>query len=631
MTDLLTTPNINTLWANIIVDELVRSGLRTVVISPGSRSTPLVLQFHAHPDIHDISIIDERAAAFFAIGIAQATGQPVALLCTSGTAAANYFPAICEANQSNIPLLVLTADRPPALHDCGAPQAMNQHNLYANHIRWFHQLAEPAATTDNLLALRSITCRAIAHARGTNATQPGPVHLNIPFDKPLEPTKPTPEFTSAYTHIRQTTPVAISGRPNAQPYLQTHITHAAPAPQTVQAFVDLIKQAKRPLILAGADPHSISYRENLRRLAEHIGAPIAAEPTSNIRHWNQRGPNVLAAADLLFQSDIYHTEKPDLIIRTGRAPLLWATQKLVIAPAIQTTATQVVVNPSPELHDPDHLVSHHFACDPDLLFQQTLEVFKATQATKTPNTLWLANHQQINESILRNIHNTLENTTQFTNQLTTPGAWHAIGHLIPEDASLFVSNSMPIRDLDTFMGHANRSLNLYFNRGINGIDGIIATGLGIAHTRPKTIIITGDVAFRHDLSSLLLARELGIDATIIVLNNDGGAIFGYLPIAIPKPASTESVECPQDKIQSAFQHHFLTPSPLSISEIVPRSINLQEPTSWTEFHAAFNTSIDAVGLQVIHVQTNRISDKAFSDQLRTAASTQETPDEVTTQ
>ncbi len=615
MTDILATPNINTLWAKIIVDELVRSGLRTVVISPGSRSTPLVLQFHAHPDIHDISIVDERAAAFFALGIAQATHEPVALLCTSGTAAANYFPAICEANQSNIPLIVLTADRPPALHDCGAPQAMNQHNLYANHIRWFHQLAEPAPTANNLLALRSIICRAHAHARGTNASQPGPIHLNVPFAKPLEPTKPTPEFTQAYAQIQQTAPVALTGRPNAQPYLHTHTTHAAPAPQTVQALADLIKQARRPLILAGADPHSAQYRGSLRKLAEHIGAPIAAEPTSNIRHWNHRGPNVLAAADLLFQSDIYHDEKPDLIIRTGRAPLLWATQKLVIDPAILANTTQIVINPSTELHDPDHIVSHHFACDPDLLLQQTLEVLTITSNTKTTNTSWLANHQKTNNSILQNIHNKLE-TTQ---EITTPGAWHAIGHLIPEDASLFASNSMPIRDLDTFMGHANRSLNIYFNRGINGIDGIIATGLGIARTRPKTIIITGDVAFRHDLSSLLIARELNINATIIVLNNDGGAIFGYLPIAKPTIATPEAPDRPQDNIESAFQNHFLTPSPLPISQIVPRSITLQEPTNWQEFHDAFNTSITAPGLQVIHVQTNRIADKKFSDQLRSTA------------
>lgn len=615
MTDnILTNPNINTLWARIIVDELVRCGLRTVVISPGSRSTPLVLQFHAHPDIHDISIIDERAAAFFALGIAQATRQPVALLCTSGTAAANYFPAICEANQSNIPLLVLTADRPPALHDCGAPQAMNQHNLYANHIRWFHQLAEPSATASNLLALRSITCRAIAHALGsvtgsTNATQSGPVHLNIPFDKPLEPTKPTPEFSQAYAHIQQTTPIALSGRPNAQPYLQTHTTNATPAPQTVQSFVDLIQAARRPLILAGADPHSTTYRENLCKLAEHIGAPIAAEPTSNIRHWNQRGPNVLTAADLLFQSNIYQTEKPDLIIRTGRAPLLWATQKLVSDPAIQASTPQIVINPCSELHDPDHLVSHHFACDPALLLQQALEVLSTTPPPTTTNTSWLANHQKTNKSILQSIHHTLEATPQ----LTTPGTWHALGHLIPENASIFVSNSMPIRELDTFMGHANRSLNIYFNRGINGIDGIIATGLGIAHERPSSIIITGDVAFRHDLSSLLLARELDINATIIVLNNDGGAIFGYLPIATPKPDAVGN------KTQSAFQHHFLTPSPLPISQIMPRSIELHEPTTWQEFHDAFNNSINAPGLQVIHVHTNRISDKALSDHLRTTA------------
>lgn len=618
-TILAQSPNINTLWARIIVDELVKSGLRHVVISPGSRSTPLVLQFHEHPEIHDISIIDERAAAFFALGLAQAKQQPVALLCTSGTATANYFPAICEANHSNIPLIVLTADRPPALHDCGAPQAMNQHNLYANHIRWFHQLSEPKATTNKLLALRSITCRAFAIARGLNTTQPGPVHLNIPFEKPLEPTNPSQEFTQAITTIQQAALIALSGRPDHQPHLQTYPTSAAPDPHTIQALVDLIQNSKRPLILAGADPRGTTYREALRDLAQHIAAPIAAEPTSNIRYWNERGPNVLAAADILFQSNIYNDDPhpnntPDLIIRTGRAPLLWATQKLVANPTFHTNTTQVVINPDPELQDPDHLVSHHFTCDPNLLFQHALQLLKATPNTSQTTQSWLQKHQNSNAAILHTIHHALEKTSQSTNQLTTPGFWHAIGHLVPESASLFVSNSMPIRDLDTFMGHANQSLNLYFNRGINGIDGILSTGLGIAQTNPNTIIITGDVAFRHDLSSLLLARELNINATIIVLNNGGGAIFDYLPIA-----RLEVCFKKENSIQSALTSHFLTPSPIPISEIVPRSIELLEPTTWPEFRTAFNTTLHAPGLQLIHVQTNHVSDKHLSDELRAAA------------
>lgn len=619
---MMNAPNINTLWAHAIVDELARSGLRTVVISPGSRSTPLVLQFHAHPDIHDISIVDERAAAFFALGIARATTRPVALLCTSGTAAANYLPAICEAHQSNIPLLVLTADRPLELHGCGAPQTMHQQNLYQNHVRAFHQLATPEPTPAKLHGLRATICRAFAHTHGRTPqnTRPGPVHINIPFDKPLEPTPVAPDHRHHVpAQLTADAPAAVFGRAHNQPYLQIFSATAAPEPHTIQAFANLLLAAKRPLFLAGADNSTACYRDNLRKLAEHIRAPIAAEPTSNLRHWNQRGPNTLPA-DIVFQTDLYttagqaaaHTTAPDLIIRTGQAPLHWTSQKLI---ASLPETPQLIVGPHLEIPDPDHLASHHFACDENLLFEQTLTALKTLQPAQSTDENWLAQHQHAHKSAIQTLHNLLLDTPQ----ITAPGLWFALGNLLPEDSALFVSASMPVRDLDTFMSHATQSLNIHFNRGINGIDGIIATGLGIAAARNQhTVVVTGDIALRHDLSSLLLAHELNLNATIIVIDNGGGAIFERLPIANNPDLSTTSS---QNTLHTAFQQHFITRPALSIPQMLPRAIEYSHPLNWPEFNQAFTSSLKASGLQLIHLQTSRTDDQNLTRKLTTLLKT----------
>lgn len=610
-------PNINTLWAHAIVDELAKSGLRTVVISPGSRSTPLVLQFHAHPDIQDISIVDERAAAFFALGIARATAQPVALLCTSGTAAANYLPAICEAHQSNIPLLVLTADRPPELHGCGAPQTMNQQNLYQNHVRAFYQLATPEPTPAKLHGLRATICRAFAHTHGrtTQNTRPGPVHINIPFDKPLEPTPVAADHRHHVpAQLASIAPAAVFGRAHNQPYLQHHAATAAPDPHAVQTFVDLLLAARRPLFLAGADPTSTRYRDSLRNLAEHIGAPIAAEPTSNLRHWNERGPNLLSAADLVFQTDIYQSEQPDLIIRTGRAPLPWASQKLV---ANLAQIPQIIVGPHLEIPDPDHVATHDFACDEHLLFQHALNGLNPLKTASPADPAWLIRHQQANHTALNSVQHLLADNPE----ITAPGLWFALGNLLPEDSNLFVSASMPVRDIDTFMSHAAQSLNIYCNRGINGIDGIIATGLGIAaarsqHTQSEpTVIVTGDVALRHDLGSLLLAHELNLNATVIVIDNDGGAIFERLPIATLATSSTNTSS--ESTLKTAFRQHFITAPTISIPRMLPRSIEYTSPKTWLDFRHALDSSLQTPGLQIIHLETNRAIDQSLTLQLRT--------------
>lgn len=594
-------PNINTLWARALIDELARCGLRDICISPGSRSTPLVVQAYEHPQIRDISIVDERSAAFFALGLAKANGRPVALICTSGTAAANYFPAVCEASAADIPLIILSADRPADLHDCGGSQTMDQHKLYGDRIRWFHGFAQPEANAQKLSYLRSIACRAFAHAKS------GPVHLNIPFRKPLEPVQVSPnspDFVPA--ELAESAPIALMGRPDGRPYLQIVSGVSTPDSVSVAALIERIQEARRPIILAGADERGLYYREALRDFAEQIGAPIFAEPTSACRHWQDRGAHILGAGDLLFSSPLYISNDPDvtpdLIIRTGRAPLLWALQKwLRNLDAVE----QIVVGPTLDLNDPDHSAAQQISCDERHLFEALNARLSDASDNVTTDPKWLQTHRERERAATDAL------THQLTDipQLNSASIWNALGESLPEGAGLFVSNSMATRHLDTYMCRATASLDLHFNRGLNGIDGIIATGLGVAMGRGNedinksapTVLVIGDVALRHDLSALLLAAELGVDATVVVVDNAGGAIFDYLPIT---------------QFKTVHERHFTTAPPLSIEAMLPGAITRVEAQNSDAFQDALRASFAAPGIQLIHLKIDPGFDKKTTDALR---------------
>ena len=590
-------PNINTLWAKALVDELARSGLRSVCISPGSRSTPLVVQFAEHPDIEDISVVDERSGGFVALGLAQASERPVALVCTSGTAAANYFPAICEASSAGVPLLVLTADRPSELYDCGASQAMDQIKLYGDRVRWFHQVAQPEATPKKLRYVRSLACRAYARAQGAN---PGPVHLNLPFRKPLEPIAvPEGHPDSVPASLATEDPVAVNGRDDGRPFSSIRTGRLAADRAALDDFCALLRQAERPLILAGADRRGRDYREALCGFAERIGAPIAAEPTSHLRHWRGRGGCVLATGDFLFESEFYDAVgQPDLVIRTGRAPLLWSAQSLVRGVA---AAEQVVVGPDEDVADPDHIVSLQLRCDVRALFEAAEELEVSEDASSAAS--WLQAHRAVDEVALQSLRGALA----ADETLSAPGMWGKLAGLLPQDAGLFVSNSMPIRNLDTFMCGAQHSVDVFFNRGLNGIDGINSTGLGVALARRQagreepTVIVTGDVALRHDIGGLLLAAELGVDATVIVVDNDGGGIFEYLPIA---------------QFEGVHNRHFATPPERPLDRRALAAFEVTEPTSWPEFQGAVQQSFATHGTQLIRVRTDRKRDKELREAIR---------------
>ncbi|MBS3744388.1 MAG: 2-succinyl-5-enolpyruvyl-6-hydroxy-3-cyclohexene-1-carboxylic-acid synthase [Wenzhouxiangellaceae bacterium] len=590
-------PNVNTLWARVLVDELVRCGLREVCISPGSRSAPLVFQFAAHPRIVDHSIVDERSAGFFALGLARASARPVALLCTSGTAAANYFPAICEAEGDDVPLLVLTGDRPPEDHDCGAQQVMEQARLYGEHVRWFHRVAQPEATAHKLAYLRSLACRAIHR---TQFPQPGPVHLDLPFSKPLEPVAVGPDSPA---HVPRSAldeaGSAIDGRADSMPWIRIHAALSPPDEPALEQLVGALDRAKRPLIFAGTDPDGPDYRQALRALAEHAGIPILAEPGSGLRHWNARGANVIGAGDLVAGSRFHDLcGRPDLIVRTGSAPLSWATQALL---KNAEQAFQIAVGPHSKLVDPDHNLSLQLAVEPGALFDET------ARRIATPNTerrAWLHAHQRADALARCELDRCLDGSQTFS----APGMWHALGALLPDGCGLYYSSSMLVRHLDAFMCAHDRDLDVYFNRGLNGIDGVVSTGAGIAAGRRKrngrapqpTLLVIGDVALRHDATALLLARELNLDLTVLVVDNHGGEIFEYLPSA---------------GYGEVHERHFATSESTPIREIIPRGIELLEPADWRQFSEQISASLANRGLHVIRFPTDRRIDHRLRGQL----------------
>ena len=573
-------PNVNTLWASVFVDELIRCGLRHAVIAPGARSAPLVFQLAGRAEIDDLSIIDERSAAFFALGLARATRRPVALVCTSGTAAANFLPAVCEAAYGNIPLLVLTGNRPADAQDCGAQQVMDQHDLYGGHVRWFHQTAQPELRGEKLRYLRATAGRAWARAQWP---RPGAVHLDFPVRKPLDPVvdpaEPVPD------PLPEAVERARCGRAENRRWLD--ITHSMPIVDsgTLDRLATRLRRARRPLIIAGTDGRGIDYREPLRDFAERAGVPVFAEGGSNLRHWRARGPAVIAAGELIAASDFHARHgRPDLILRLGHHPLTWALQQLV-----DDAIEQVQITPADFLVDPDHRVAEQLIADPADLFRRLGERLDAAGETR-----WLAIHRRADECIRVE----LDRAVSAEDRFSAPRFWHELGAMLPEGARLCYSSSMQVRHLETFMCAPARDLELHFNRGLNGIDGVVSTAAGLAagSASPRTILVIGDVALRHDAQALMLAIEMGLDLTVFVVDNDGGEIFEYLPGA---------------GFAGVHEKHFATGGRAPLVDVLPRAVDIDEPSDWDAFGRSARNALTAAGLRLVRVPTDRRADRAL--------------------
>lgn len=483
-----------------LVDGLAVSGVRMAVVCPGSRSTPVAVALANDSRIRVLMHVDERSAAFFALGIAMSTDQPVALLCSSGTAAANFLPAVVEAFLSRVPLIVLTADRPPELRDWGSAQTIDQRAIYGSHVRWFHELAVPGETSATTSYARSSGRRAVGIAMNHPR---GPVHLNLPFREPLLPESGVGEVVGS----------------SEGPGVASGSARTIPDEGQIRSVVQELSGVERGLVVCGPmrDPAAALLAA---RLGDRLGFPVLADVLSGCRDLGPDAPPVIDAYDAFLRDrDFAAALRPDAVIRVGAIP----TSKPLLQFLQASAGYHVVIDQFPFQRDPTWQASAVMNGDPSA----TLDLILAQVGHKA-STTWVASWQAVNGAT----RDAIADAFQQSDHLTEPRIARILSEAVPRNAAIVLGSSMPVRDADTFCQATSAERRWFANRGANGIDGVVSTALGVAlgSGRPSYLLI-GDLSFFHDLNGLLAAKLHGIDLTILVVNNDGGGIFSFLPQA----------------------------------------------------------------------------------------------------
>ena len=544
-----------------LVEELARCGVRHAVTSPGSRNAPLALTLAAQEGIEAHSVIDERSAGFVALGIARATGRAVVVTCTSGSAAANLMPAVVEAWESRVPLIVLTADRPPELRDVGAGQAIDQIKLYGSAAKWFVEVGTHEPSRATALHVRGLGCRAVATAEGG---RPGPVHLNFPLREPLAPVR------------EELDPSDWRGRDDGRPWVS--VAEPAAAAEPPPALVESVRAARRGAIVAGSirGEAPIAALE-LARLA---GWPVLADPLSGLRCGPADRGNVVAHYDLLLRAEGFaEAHRPDLVIRVGDTP----TSKPLRA--WLAGAEQVVLDPDRAWHEPTREAGMIVAGGPELL-PPLGESVAAAEAD------WVEGWQRADRAVLPELAQ-----TPFPFE---PRVWAAVADAAPADSVLWVASSMPIRDVEAYLPSMAKPLRVLANRGANGIDGMVSSALGAAlgSGRPA-FLLTGDLALLHDAGGAMASARLPAELTIVCANNGGGGIFDHLPVA----GSADP---------DAYSEHILTPSGIEISRVADLAgMRYSRAESLDELTAAIGA-----GPGLVEVPTDRALNVATHRDLR---------------
>ena len=512
--------NPNTHWASIFVSELARAGLQAVCLAPGSRSTPLALAFAATPAIRLYRHLDERSAGFFALGLAMASGRPVALVCTSGTAAANFHPAIIEAYYSHVPLLILTADRPPELRQSGANQTIDQIKMFGDHVRWSVEVPTPQAGAPDVVLrhMRTLAARAYATAGGLVA---GPVHLNFPFRKPLEPGE-----QRANDNHHDDGAILV----NQKPF--THISRGrlSPDPDQIGTLAQAIAESPRGVIICGPCCPGDTFPADVVALARRCGYPILADPLSGLRHGPQTAGGPVLGGYNLWLPAVTTALRPELVLRFGAVPTSAALAGYL---ANAAPAQHIHVREDGQWADDQHLTTHLVQADPAAVCRQLADELNEQAEWETG---WLAAFAAAETHTWETSQRTLATTPFFDG-----AAVHDVLAALPDGAILFAGNSMPVRHVDTFDQPSARQVSVFGNRGASGIDGNVSTALGLAAATGRPIVaLLGDITFYHDMNGLLAVRQHGLsNVTFVIINNDGGGIFLRLPIARHDPPFTE--------------------------------------------------------------------------------------------
>jgi 2-succinyl-5-enolpyruvyl-6-hydroxy-3-cyclohexene-1-carboxylate synthase len=552
-------------FAATLVDEWVRSGVTQAVIAPGSRSTPIVLALAEDGRVALQVVLDERSAGFRALGIGMATGRPAVVVTTSGTAAAELHPAIIEAHQARVPLIAVTTDRPPELHAVGAPQTIDQRNLFVDAVRW--SVDPGVADEASSGAWRSLASRSVAEAVG-HPSGPGPVHVNLPFRDPL---------------LGEVEGVP-SGRAGRGAWHKLAAS-ATPPPDDLVAM--LAGFGRRGLIVAGG---GAGHPTAVHAMAETLGWPVLADPRSGCR---TSGADTVASADALLRVQGFaDTVRPDIVVRLG-AP--WAS-RVVNTWLDGLDGEDVLVDPYGMWMDPGRRAHRVARCDPTWL----CGAVAATDHVHRSPDEWLADWQAAERAAQDAIDAVLANH----DEPTEPGVARGLLRALPEESTLVVSSSMPIRDVEWY-GLPRDGVRVLANRGANGIDGVVSTAVGVASTRPGWCgALVGDLAFLHDVGGLLWAAQGGDQLTVVVVDNDGGGIFSFLPQA------TEVAE-------ARFERFFGTAHGVDLPALAAGyGIETTSIAKLDELPDA----ISAGGVRVVHVRTDRSKNVAVHDEIHAAVS-----------
>jgi 2-succinyl-5-enolpyruvyl-6-hydroxy-3-cyclohexene-1-carboxylate synthase len=563
----VTSVNPSTAFGVTFSDELIRCGLREVVLAPGSRSAPLAMAFFEAERQQRVRLhvrIDERSASFTALGLAKASRRPVAALCTSGTAAANFHPAVIEADESAVPLLVLTADRPPELRGIGANQAIDQIKLYGSAVRWFCEAGLPEARPGMAGYWRSLACQAWAHAAGRAGGLAGPVHLNLPFREPLVPGEGSDGEW----------PEPLDGRPGGQPW--TRFTDRPAGDRGAAGNVLELPRTERGVVVCGdGDYDALALVE----LAERAGWPVLAEPSSGAR----RGPNALSAYQYLLTTPEFVTaHRPDLIVSAGR-PGLSRAQTAFLGPG--SARRHVVVAQGPgRWADPQRAAT---------------DVASAIRLTGMPRVSgWLAAWRRADDAARRAVDAVLDDDVN----LTEPRLARDLVSAAPEGALLWSGSSQPVRDIDLTLS-PRADLRVLASRGTSGIDGSTSSAIGaaLAHGGPAFALI-GDLAFLHDASGLALGPdEPRPDLCLVVVNNDGGGIFSTLE---------------QAAFPGSFERLFGTPHGAELGHLAA-AFGL--PYQRLERPGDLPKALQGTGLRIVEAQTDRTAGAELRARLRGVA------------
>ncbi|MFZ0890478.1 MAG: 2-succinyl-5-enolpyruvyl-6-hydroxy-3-cyclohexene-1-carboxylic-acid synthase [Candidatus Binataceae bacterium] len=558
-------PNVRAACA--IAEELRRSGVTDACISPGSRSTAMVLGLLRAGGVRPWVILDERCAAFFALGMARESGRPVVLLCTSGTAAANYMPAIAEASLEQVPLVAITADRPPELRDCHAPQTIDQVRLYTSHVRWAVDAPAPESGRDLEAYYRTLACRAVGAATGTPH---GPVQINLPMREPLIDVD---EELKALAVRRPT-------RDDHPPYTAVHRARAVPSAETIKRLADKLGTIERGLILCGPGS-GYDLAPAVARIARRLGWPLLADPLSGLRYGRHDRELVVDAYDVILRDRCFaEAHQPDAVLQFGHPPV---SKPLVQFLGAARRLAYLVVAPAGEWPEPLHVATDVVHGDPGEFFGALAELLEEKAHSHWAES-WLRASSTARAALDADL---AREAGMFEGKVFAETLKH-----LPPDAILHVGNSMPVRDLDTFLGGAPHPLAIYCNRGANGIDGVMSAAMGAAavHAGP-TVLVLGDLSFLHDLGALQIAARYPLHIVIVVLNNDGGGIFSFLP---------------QSALGDTFERFFGTPHGLSPGAAVTMcGGSYRRAASWDEFGAAMHAGLADPGLHVIEIPGDR--------------------------